>query len=195
MAFIDTESLEEATGPVAEMYRPLVESYGYLPAYATVFSQRPEMMKAWVNLNATVKSTMDPRRYELATVSAALARRSTYCAIAHSEKLLGLGSDSQQVADFARGLPSAGLTAQERAVVDFANKVATDPVSVSPYDIDGLRAHGLTDAEIFDVAAAAAARLFFTALQDGLGVSADAAFRESMPDLVDVLSVGRPVAR
>lgn len=79
-------------------------------------------------------------------------------------------------------------------VAGFAKKVASDPVSVTPADIEDLRGHGLSDPEIFDVAAAAAARCFFTALNDSLGSTPDAVYRKSMPELVDVLAVGRPVA-
>jgi hypothetical protein len=52
----------------------------------------------------------------------------------------------------------------------------------------------LDDAEIFDVAAAAAARCFFSKLLDATGTLPDPVFRDSIPDLVDTLTVGRPIA-
>ena len=42
--------------------------------------------------------------------------------------------------------------------------------------MQGLRDHGFTDAEIFDIAAAAAARCFFSKLLDALGAEADGAY-------------------
>lgn len=195
MAFIETIPPEDAGGAVEEMYDKLFDSYGYLPAYGTLFSHRPELMRAWTRLNETIKSTMDLRRYEIATVAAALERRSSYCSLAHGEKLLGLGTSTDEVAAFARGEPDSGLTEEEQAVAAFARKVAADPVSIAPLDIETLRGHGLTDPEIFDVAAAASARCFFTALCDSMGAHPDAAYRETIPELVDVLAVGRPVAR
>lgn len=77
--------------------------------------------------------------------------------------------------------------------MDYATKVADDPASITQAGIDRLRSLGLTDAEIFDVAAAAAARLFFTALEDATGTHPDHVYRQTMPNLVDVLTVGRPV--
>jgi alkylhydroperoxidase family enzyme len=78
--------------------------------------------------------------------------------------------------------------------VDYATKVAGDPASVDESDIERLRQAGLSDTEIFDVAAAAAARCFFASLSDALGTLPDPVFRERMPDLVDALAVGRPLA-
>lgn len=48
--------------------------------------------------------------------------------------------------------------------------------------------------EIFDVAATAAARCFFSKLLDALGAQADSSFNELDPTLRAVLTVGRPVS-
>jgi len=53
---------------------------------------------------------------------------------------------------------------------------------------------GLTDEEIFDVVLAAAARCFFSKDLDATGTAPDAACRQLEPDLVEVLTVGRPIA-
>jgi alkylhydroperoxidase family enzyme len=83
----------------------------------------------------------------------------------------------------------------ERAIVSFAAKVAESATSVTQGDIDGLRSLGLTDAEIFDVAATAAARCFLSKLMDATGTLPDGIYRQTIPDLVDDLAVGRPVAQ
>jgi len=57
-----------------------------------------------------------------------------------------------------------------------------------------LRSHGYQDAEIFDVAAAAAARCFFSKLLDALGGQADSTFNDLDPTLREALTVGRPIA-
>src|SRR5574337_244234 len=57
----------------------------------------------------------------------------------------------------------------------------------------GLRAHGFSDAEIFDIVATSAGRVFFTKLRDGLGVLGDAAFGGMDAALVEGLMVGRPL--
>ncbi|HEY2542251.1 MAG TPA: hypothetical protein VGH92_04295, partial [Gaiellaceae bacterium] len=61
-------------------------------------------------------------------------------------------------------------------------------------DLQRLRDLGLTDAEIMDVALAAAARCFFSKTLDALGVLPDATFAELEPGLREALVVGRPIA-
>jgi uncharacterized peroxidase-related enzyme len=136
---------------------------------------------------------MDQRRYELVTVTAAAQRKSTYCTLAHGEALLDLGLSSDLVLDLVADPATADLDDLDRAIVEYAARVARDPVSVTQGDVDHLRNLGLTDGEIFDIAAVAAARLFFTALGDGTGTLADGVYREEIPELVGSLTVGRPV--
>jgi hypothetical protein len=62
---------------------------------------------------------------------------------------------------------------------------------VTEDDIERLRSVGLSDTEIFDVAAAAAARCFFSKLLDATGTRPDSVFRQRIPGLVDDLTVGR----
>lgn len=57
---------------------------------------------------------MDPRRYELVTVAAALRRHSSYCTLAHAEKFLGLGSSPDEVVAIAKDPQNSGLTRSSR---------------------------------------------------------------------------------
>ncbi|MDX6752409.1 hypothetical protein SH611_21620 [Geminicoccaceae bacterium 1502E] len=75
----------------------------------------------------------------------------------------------------------------------FAGKVAGDATSISEDDIHELRRHGLDDAQIFDVAAAAAARSFFSKTLDALGAQPDRGYKEMNEALRSALTVGRPI--
>lgn len=189
MTFTATVPEDEATGRVADIYDRLRQSLGFVPNYGKAFSLRPELFETWTTLNSTIKGVMDPRHYELATVAAAIERRSSYCTLAHGEKLLDLGSSPEELRGLVGG--NAELDSVDQAIVDFATKVAQAPGSIERQDIDHLRSLELTDETIFDLAAAAAARLFFTALCDALGTRPDSAYHKTLPDLVETLSVGR----
>jgi hypothetical protein len=65
---------------------------------------------------------------------------------------------------------------------------------VTEADVARLRDLGLTEPEILDVVAAAAARCFFSKTLDALGVQADAVYPQLEPGLRDALVVGRPIA-
>lgn len=194
MAFIETTPEDRAEGQTAEHYAAARDAMGYVPNYAAAFSARPDVYAAWMQLNGAIKSNMDLRRYELATVAAARRLRSSYCALAHgtvlSDRFLGPDKLREVVIDHH----GAGLDEVDVAVMDLADKVAADASSVTLADIDALRALGLSDAEILDVVLAAAARCFFSKTLDGLGVQPDARFSELDPELRETLTVGRAIA-
>jgi len=76
----------------------------------------------------------------------------------------------------------------------FVEKIVLNADRITAADIEVLRSHGYRDEDIFDVAATAAARCFFSKLLDALGVQADSTFNELDPALRRALTVGRPVA-
>jgi uncharacterized peroxidase-related enzyme len=193
MAFIRTVPAEAADGAVAELYDGDRKSWGYVPNFTKTFAHRPDVYRAWQQLNATIKSSMDLRRYELATVAAAGALRSSYCTLAHGRVLAEQVMGSESVIRFLTDRESAPLDAAERAVVAFAEKVALRADQVTQADVDELRAQGLSDEEIFDVALAAGARCFFSKVLDATGTEPDAAFQDLEPGLREALTVGRAI--
>lgn len=184
-----------ATGPLADYYTEQRAAWGFLPNFAGAFSTRPEVAEAWKALNSTIRDGMDRRRFELATIAAARALRSSYCTAAHSKFLRDVCGDEQAVRAIAADPTGAGLSAQDRAVFEFAGKVAADAASVEQADVDRLRGLGLSDGDVADVVFAAAARSFFTRVLDGLGAQLDAATAQAFPpELREAMIVGRPAA-
>jgi alkylhydroperoxidase family enzyme len=161
------------------------KALGYTPNYNRLFARRPGVYEAWKQLNGAIRSNMELRRYELATIAAAQQLRSSYCSLAHGKVL---------VEKFGVR-PEDTLTDEEQAVQELARKVAADALSVTEADYGRLRAFGLGDDEIFDVVLAAAARSFFCKAIDGTGTQPDAEYRELLDaDLREALTVGRPIA-
>ncbi len=102
----------------------------------------------------------------------------------------------QQVEAIVHDYRTAGLTEQEIAVIEFALKLTDHAYKITSRDADRLRAAGLSDEEIVDVAAAAAQRNFASRLYDALGAEPDEAYRDLEPSLVETLDVGgrwRPI--
>jgi uncharacterized peroxidase-related enzyme len=194
MAFIETTPPVEADGEVREMYERQEDHYGYVPNYAKVFCYRPEIMRLWADLLAGIRRPLDKRRFELVTVAAAHALRSTYCSLAHGKALTDFFSANEIqaiISDAAIG----PLSAAELTMVNLAKKVARDASSVTAADVSALKEHGFTDAEIFDIVATAAARAFFSKLVEGLGADADSTFLDIEESLRESLTVGRPIDR
>jgi uncharacterized peroxidase-related enzyme len=194
MTFTGTVSETDATGAVAEMYEADRSADGRVPNSTKAFSLRPEVYAAWLKLGGAIRSNMDLRRYELATLAAARRLRSSYCMLAHGSVLIDRFMEPSAVRALADDFRSAGLDPVDVAVMDLADKVADDASSVSEADIERLRALGCSDAEIVDVVLAAALRCFFSKALDGLGVHADPKFAQLEPELRDALTVGRPIS-
>ena len=194
MTFIETVAPQDASGAVAQLYEGDQAIFGRLPNFTQAFSPRPEAYAAWRQLNGAIKGAMDLRRYELATLAAARRLRSSYCMLAHGAVLANELLEPEAVRAIATDHHSAGLDAVDVAVMDIADKVADDAGTVTQADVDGLRALGLSDADVLDVVLAAAARCFFSKALDALGVLPDMEFALMEPGLRDALTVGRPIA-
>jgi uncharacterized peroxidase-related enzyme len=193
--FINVPDESEADGAVADWYERQRKSWGYLPNYAPAFATRPEVAEAWNVLNNAVRKSMDRRRFELVTIAAARVYRSTYCTAAHTKFLRDDCGDEPSMLALAADPTAGSLDPSDQAIVGFATKVARDAAAITALDVDELREHGLSDAEIADVVFAAAARAFFTKVLDALGVQADVQLGETFdPAVRRQLTVGRPFA-
>jgi uncharacterized peroxidase-related enzyme len=194
MPFINTIPAAQAKDHVREMYQRQSDAWGYVPDYAKTFSHRPEVMARWGKLLAEIKRPVDPRRLEMVTLAAAHELRHSPCSLAHGAELAKIiGKDA--VIAIANGEYHAEITDAERAMIEFARQVARDASKIRTDDVDRLREfHGFTDEEVFDIAAIAASRSFFTKLLDALGSVADQSFMKLDPDLRRALTVGRPIS-
>jgi uncharacterized peroxidase-related enzyme len=186
---------DDADGDAAELFDADREAVGYVHNYTRLFARRPDVYAAWAQLNGAIKGGMDLRRYELATIAAARQLRSSYCTIAHGQVLAKRFLEPAQVADLVADRSTEAVDELEVAVMDLAEKVAADPTSVTPADVDRLLALGASEDDVFSVVLAAAARCFFSSVLEGLGVAPDAQYADELPpDLAEALTVGRPIA-
>ncbi|HJZ58433.1 MAG TPA: hypothetical protein VKE74_26055 [Gemmataceae bacterium] len=72
---------------------------------------------------------------------------------------------------------SAGLTAREVALLDFAVKLTKSPAEVRRDDLDALRGHGFTDEQLVDAVHCTVYFNFINRVLDGLGVDPEPAMR------------------
>jgi len=163
---------------------------GHIPNFVTMFAARPAVYDAWKQLNGAIKASMDLRRYELATLAAATALKSSYCCLAHGQVLAAKFLTPDEVAALVHE-PSDDPV--DRAVMSFARKIAVAAHTITEADVDALRAQGLSDEDILDVALAAAARCFFSKTLDATGTTPDPAYNSLPATLRAALTVGRPI--
>ena len=135
------------------------------------------------------------RRYELVTFAAATALQCTYCSIAHGDVLFKNFFSSDQIQAIVKDFRNAGLSAEEIALMAFAQKVIKHASKVTQEDMDELRGFGLSDKEILDVVLVATARSFFSKTLDALGMEPDDAYLHLEPALLQALATGRSLPK
>ena len=98
----------------------------------------------------------------------------------------------EQVEAIVRDYRSAGLPPEEVALLAFAEKVAIDASRILPGDVEELRRHGFSDAEVLDIAMTVGARSFFSKVLDAVGAEPDDRYETLERGLRQTLTVGRP---
>jgi uncharacterized peroxidase-related enzyme len=185
--FIRTVSEAEAEGKLREIYESDQGSLGYVPNTAKVFSLRPDVLETWRAFQGSIRKNLRLRRYELVTLAAAQALNCRYCLLAHGAVLNKNGVSLDQLRTILTDFHDAGLEPEEVAMMDFAQKIARSANEMTQADVDALRAMGLDDFEILDIALTATMRSFASKTFNALGAGADAAYDELEHRLSDLL--------
>ncbi|MEU8660433.1 carboxymuconolactone decarboxylase family protein [Actinoplanes philippinensis] len=169
------------TPETSPLYDADRERMGYVANYSRVFALAPDVQAGWAGLSKSLRSAMDPRRYQLVTLAAARRIGSRYCSFAFATALRETFLDDAGLLDAVTG--RSRLAAVDVAVMEFAEIVAGDPAAVTPGDVDRLREHGLSETDIFHVIAAVAARRFFTTVLAATGTTPDDVYDALDPEL------------
>lgn len=160
----------------SSLFEAALDQHGSVPNHTKVFALAPEVHDAWVTLNSAVKAGMDPRRYALVTLMAARRLGSRYCTLALTAALREHFYDDETLHLIITDRHSAPLDPADIAAMDFAVRIAADPHCAGQAEADVLRAHGFTEADIFHVVLAVAARRFLAGALDAAGVTPDVVY-------------------
>jgi len=187
LMFIQTIPEAEAEGKLRTIYDGDIQSMGYVPDHAKVFSLRPDVLEAWRAFQGSIRKNLRLRRYELVTLAAAMELKCRYCLLAHGAILLKNGVSNDQLRKILTDFKDAGLEPSEVAMMEFAQKVIRDASVITRADIDVLRALDLKDVEILDITLTATMRSFASKTFDALGAGPDAVYAELERQLADLL--------
>ena len=88
----------------------------------------------------------------------------------HAEFLSRVSLDEELAAALRRDYTQAVLSPQDRAMLDYAAKLTTQPARIMPYDLDRLRQAGFDDRAILQINLIASWFNYINRVADGLGV-------------------------
>jgi uncharacterized peroxidase-related enzyme len=135
------------------------EKAGFVPNVFLKLAQRPDEFRAFFAYHDALmeKDTgLTKAEREMIVVATSAVNQCLYCVIAHGA-VLRIRAKQPLLADqIAVNYRKADITARQRAMLDFAVKVATESHQVGEPDFAALEQHGLSRDEIWDIAAISA---------------------------------------
>ncbi|KPQ14433.1 MAG: hypothetical protein HLUCCO18_15065 [Rhodobacteraceae bacterium HLUCCO18] len=132
-----------------------VEKLGLVPNVLRTFSRNTEKLRAFTQYYNTLMlapSGLSKLEREMVAVVVSSANRCFYCLVAHGQAVRRLSGDPQLGEMLVMNYRVAELSPRQRAMLDFAWKLTTAPAEIVEADREALRAAGLDEGEIFDLA-------------------------------------------
>jgi uncharacterized peroxidase-related enzyme len=135
------------------------EKSGFIPNVFLTLAYRPDEFRAFLAYHDALMDKdggLTKAEREMIVVATSSANQCQYCVIAHGA-ILRIRAKNPLIADqIAVNYRKADITPRQRAMLDFAMKVATGSQLISDADFAVLAGHGFSDDDIWDIAAIAA---------------------------------------
>jgi uncharacterized peroxidase-related enzyme len=151
--------LEDLPTDLRERICAVQEKAGFVPNVFLALSHRPEECRAFFNYHDVLmlkNGALTKAEREMIVVATSAANHCTYCVVAHGA-ILRIYAKNPLIADqIATNYLKADLSPRQKAMLDFAVKVATESHRIGEADFAALRTHGFDDETIWDIGAIAA---------------------------------------
>ena len=140
-----------------ERFAAVEERSGFLPNVFAALSYRPAEAAAFFAMHDALMDKETPglskADRELIVVATSAENDCLYCVVAHGAIARIRARDPYLADQVAVDRRKAPLSARMHAVLEVAVTLAVDPAAVTAEDLDGLRGHGLTEDDVWDVGA------------------------------------------
>jgi len=135
------------------------EKSGFVPEVFLRLARRPEEFRAFFAYHDALmlkEGNLSKGEREMIVVATSAANQCLYCVVAHGA-LLRIFEKKPLIADqIAVNHRKADITPRQRAILDFAMKVAFESDTLDDEDFEVLHEHGLNDEDAWDIGAIAA---------------------------------------
>ncbi len=158
--FEDVPAPEELPDDLRARIAEVAERSGFVPNIFLTLARRPAEWRAFFAYHDALMDKETPGLSkgdrELIVVATSAENRCLYCVVAHGA-IARIRTRNPLLADqVATDWRKAELDARQRAVLDVAVALAVEPWTVDEARLGSLRAHGLTEDDIWDVGAISA---------------------------------------
>jgi 4-carboxymuconolactone decarboxylase len=152
-------TLAELPADVRERIEAVRQKAGFVPNVFWVLARRPDEFRAFFAYHDALMEKpggLSKADREMIVVATSGANRCPYCVVAHGAILRIRAKDPYVADQVAVNHRRADITPRQKAMLDFALKVATVSHSIADADFEILRAHGFSDDDAWDIGAIAA---------------------------------------
>jgi uncharacterized peroxidase-related enzyme len=164
---------EAAEGPLRESYDRQAKALGEPTEVTLAGSLHPPLVAARLDLYAATEhcpSSLTAHQRNLISFVTSALNNTPHCMSQVTIKLRETGMRDDEIATLAADPAAVELPAADRAVVDYAAKLTTEPGSMTRADVDALRAAGFDDLAILDINAQCAHLNYVNRVANGLGI-------------------------
>ena len=151
--------LSELPDDIRERIHQVQEKAGFVPNVFIVLAHRPDEFRAFFAYHDALMEKdggLTKAEREMVVVATSGANDCQYCVVAHGA-ILRIRAKNPRVADqVAVNYRKAEITPRQRAMLDFAMKVATESHLLGEADFAALREEGFSEEDIWDIGAIAA---------------------------------------
>ncbi|MDR6292159.1 putative peroxidase-related enzyme [Inquilinus ginsengisoli] len=135
-------------------YAKCLEKLGLVPNVIRAYSLRPKKLRNFIatyNELMLGDSGLTKLEREMIAVTVSSANRCYYCLVAHGQAVRRLSDDPELGEMLAFNHRVARLPPRQRAMLDFAWTLTTEPHRVGDAERAALHAQGFSDEDIFDI--------------------------------------------
>jgi uncharacterized peroxidase-related enzyme len=154
-----TPSIDSLPDDIRARLNAVQEKSGFVPNVFLTLAYRPEEFRAFFAYHDALmekEGGLTKAEREMIVVATSAANQCHYCVIAHGA-ILRIRAKNPQIADqIAINYRKADITPRQRAMLDFAIKVCSQPQLISEADFDAAAGYGFSNDDIWDIAAIAA---------------------------------------
>ena len=151
--------LEDLPDDVRARIVKVQEKSGFIPNVFLVLAHRPDEFRAFFAYHDALMEkggNLTKAEREMIVVATSAANQCQYCVVAHGA-ILRIRAKNPLVADqVAVNYRKADITPRQKAMLDFAMKVAFEAYAVDEPEIDRLKQYGFDEEDVWDIAAIAA---------------------------------------
>src|SRR4051795_11538685 len=152
-------ALSDMPVDIRERLLAVQEKAGFIPNVFLVLAHRPDEFRAFFAYHDALmdkSGNLTKAEREMIVVATSNANQCQYCVIAHGA-ILRIRAKNPLIADqVAINYRKADITDRQKAMLDFAMKVAFEAYAVREDDFDPLKSHCFDEEDIWDIAAIAA---------------------------------------